>query len=186
MDRNGNADVLPPLKSSTKGNVKAHESNVSGALPLVGGVQVQQLFEEETNQQNKGKVANEIQGLPSVHRPVSYSGNASPASGRRSSLNGSGSLKSRGLPMAPEQAMKQFMHKLTSNEGAKEDICILSHCICNEIHFSAWPVIVKFCLFSWNLSLNSRYTEVNPFIVCTCSLLGSTWHCLHILTWEQL
>ena len=50
--------------------------------------------------------------------------------------------------MAPEQAMKQFMHKLTSNEGAKEDICILSHCICNEIHFSAWPVIVKFCLFS--------------------------------------
>ena len=67
MDRNGNADVLPPLKSSTKGNVKAHESNVSGALPLVGGVQVQQLFEEETNQQNKGKVANEIQGLPSVH-----------------------------------------------------------------------------------------------------------------------
>ena len=23
MDRNGNADVLPPLKSSTKGNVKA-------------------------------------------------------------------------------------------------------------------------------------------------------------------
>ena len=89
MDRNGNADVLPPFKSSTKGNVKAHESNVSGALPLVGGVQVQQLFEEETNQQNKGKVANEIQGLPSVHRPVSYSGNASPASGRRSSLNGS-------------------------------------------------------------------------------------------------
>lgn len=115
-DRNGNADVLPPLKPSTKGNVKAHESNVSGALPLVGGVQVQQLFEEETNQQNKGKVANEIQGLPSVHRPVSYSGNASPASGRRSSLNGSGSLKSRGLPMAPEQAMKQFMHKLTSYE----------------------------------------------------------------------
>ena len=90
MDRNGNADVLPPLKPSTKGNVKAHESNVSGALPLVGGVQVQQLFEEETNQQNKGKVANEIQGLPSVHRPVSYSGNASPASGRRSSLNRDG------------------------------------------------------------------------------------------------
>ena len=106
MDRNGNADVLPPLKSSTKGNVKAQESNVSGALPLVGGLQVQQLFEEETNQQNKGKVANEIQGLPSVNRPVSYSGNTSPASGRRSSLNGSGSLKSRGLPMVPEQAMK--------------------------------------------------------------------------------
>ena len=63
MDRNGNADVLPPLKSSTKGNVKAHESNVSGALPLVGGVQVQQLFEEETNQQNKGKVANEYKAF---------------------------------------------------------------------------------------------------------------------------
>ena len=147
MDRNGNADVLPPLKPSTKGNVKAHESNVSGALPLVGGVQVQQLFEEETNQQNKGKVANEIQGLPSVHRPVSYSGNASPASGRRSSLNGSGSLKSRGLPMAPEQAMKQFMHKLTSNEGAKEDICIFHIAYAMRFTFQLGLLLSNFAFF---------------------------------------
>ena len=115
VDRNGNADVLPPLKPSTKGNVKQHESSISGALPLVGGVQVQQLFEEETNQQNKSKIVNEKQGLPAVHRPISVSGNGSPTSGRRSSVNGSGH-KNRGLPMAPEAAMKQFMQKLTSFE----------------------------------------------------------------------
>ena len=116
VDRNGNTDALPPLKPSTKGNVKAHDSTVSSALPIVGGVQVQQLFEEETNQQNKNKIANEMHGLPAVHRPASVSGNGSPASGRRPSTNGSGSLKARGLPISPETAMKQFMHKLTSFE----------------------------------------------------------------------
>ena len=115
--RSGDADILPPLKPSTKGNLKqqGHESGITGAFPHVGGVQVQQLFEEETNQLNKAKIANEMHGFPAV-RPVSASGQASPSSERRSSANGSGSLKSRGLPMSPEQAMKHYMHKLTSYE----------------------------------------------------------------------
>lgn len=111
--RSGN-DVLPPLKPTTKPNLKHQGQDSSGALPHLGGVQVQQLFEDETNQHNKTKIAPEVQSLPAV-RPFSVSGQASPTSERRSSTNGSASQRSRGQ-MTPEQAMKQFMHKLTPYE----------------------------------------------------------------------
>lgn len=114
MEGKGSTEILPPLKPSTKANLKhqTHEvTNGSGALPHLAGVQVQQLFEDETNQQNKGKIAPEVQALPSV-RPSSVTGRSSSVD-RRS--NGSGSQKNREF-MTPNQAMKQLMHKLTNYE----------------------------------------------------------------------
>lgn len=113
MEGKGSTEILPPLKTSTKANLKHHDvTSNPNALPHLSGVQVQQLFEEETNQQNKGKVAPEVQGLPSV-RPTSQSGGRTQSADRRS--NGSGSQKSRDF-MSPNQAMKQLMHKLTNYE----------------------------------------------------------------------
>ena len=116
MDTTGKADVLPPLKPSTKSHKQmGHENGNSGALPRVSGVQVQQLFEDETNHHHRSKIAAaDVQGLPAV-RPLSVSGQVSPSSERRSS-HSSSSQKARGIPVSPEQAMKQHMHKLTTYE----------------------------------------------------------------------
>ena len=111
--RSGNNDVLPPLKPTTKPSVKHQATDSSGGLPHLGGVQVQQLFEEETNQPNKTKVAPEVQALPAV-RPISASSQASPASAeRRSSTNSS--QRNAGV-MTPGHAMKHHMQKLTQYE----------------------------------------------------------------------
>lgn len=107
--------VLPPLKTTTK-SLKQQNHDSNNTLPHLGGVQVQQLFEEETNQQHRSKA--DGSNLPAV-RTTSNSHASSPAdinNNERKSSADSTSGKSRTLPMTPEKAMKLFMTKLTPFE----------------------------------------------------------------------
>lgn len=109
--------VLPPLKTTTK-TLKQQNHEPSNTLPHLGGVQVQQLFEEETNQQHRGRVDGNTGNLPAV-RASSISHGSSPAdsnNNERKSSADSSSAKGRTLPMTPEKAMKLFMTKLTPFE----------------------------------------------------------------------
>ncbi|XP_046841344.1 dual specificity tyrosine-phosphorylation-regulated kinase 2-like [Xenia sp. Carnegie-2017] len=111
--------VLPPLKTATK-TVKqpSHESN--NTLPHLAGVQVQQLFEEETN--HRGRVEGNANTIAS--RATSNSHNSTPAediknrnnnnTDRKASAESTG--RGRSIPMSPEKAMKVFMNKLTPFE----------------------------------------------------------------------
>ncbi|CAB4021491.1 dual specificity tyrosine-phosphorylation-regulated kinase 2-like [Paramuricea clavata] len=111
--------VLPPLKTATK-TLKQQSHEPNNTLPHLGGVQVQQLFEEETN--HRGKVEGNANNLPSV-RATTNSHTSTPADDinnnnhqdRKSSAESS-TGKSRTLPMTPEKAMKVFMTKLTPFE----------------------------------------------------------------------
>lgn len=110
--------VLPPLKPTTKSLKQQNHDANNNTLPHLGGVQVQQLFEEETNQQHRGKAINGGGNLPAV-RTTSNSHDSSPAdnnNNERKSSADSSSGKSRTLPMTPEKAMKLFMTKLTPFE----------------------------------------------------------------------
>lgn len=109
---------LPPIKSHTIGGSKQKPNdNAPG-----GGVQVQQLFEPDDNHNYKksipsvkGQIPNghvqgpgpTVQPLPNVNRrPSSEHSNGSKGN----------SAKNKTLPMTPEEAMKLYMHKLTSYE----------------------------------------------------------------------
>eukprot|EP00794_Sanderia_malayensis_P006208 gene6208-6923_t len=116
-------EVLPPLKKATnKIPVKqnAHENAGSKPLPHLGGVQVQQLFDEE--HQNKLKsdkrtfphVENSQPAINNTQQPRA-DGAPTPSSERRSSAS-SDSQNAKGQSMSPEQAMKLYMHKLSTFE----------------------------------------------------------------------
>ncbi|EDO46144.1 predicted protein [Nematostella vectensis] len=113
--KTASTDLLPPLKPSTKANLK-HQShdgtNGGGTLPHLGSIQVQQLFEEETNNKLQGKSMPVVHdhGLPSVSR----TGRSPSVIERRQSSNSTGSQKSRSF--TAEVAMKQYMHKLSGYE----------------------------------------------------------------------
>lgn len=112
--------VLPPLKTATK-TLKQQSHESGNTLPHLGGVQVQQLFEEETN--HRGRVEANVNNFTSTVRASSNSHTSiTPADDinnnlqdRKSSAESS-TGKSRTLPMTPEKAMKVFMTKLTPFE----------------------------------------------------------------------
>ena len=114
-------EVLPPLKKTNKIAVKqnSHDSSGSKTLPHLGGVQVQQLFDEEHHQSKLKSVDN--RGLPNVEgtqQPAVTTTHRTdaptPNSERRSSV--SSDSQSKGQAMSPEHAMKLYMHKLTTFE----------------------------------------------------------------------
>ncbi len=113
-------EVLPPLKKTNKIPVKqnSHDNNGSKALPHLGGVQVQQLFDEE----HQNKIKSEKRTFPHVEssQPATNTQQQradvpTPSSERRSSVS-SDSQNSKGQSMTPEQAMKLYMHKLSTFE----------------------------------------------------------------------
>ncbi|XP_076469404.1 dual specificity tyrosine-phosphorylation-regulated kinase 2-like [Babylonia areolata] len=93
---------LPPLTSQTVGGGSTHMNQ--------HGVKVQQLFDDHKHHHQREPVQNGVRPddqsqLPAV-RPSSSAGSA----GSRSSVG------RRGNSMAPESAMKQYMHKLSAFE----------------------------------------------------------------------
>jgi len=105
--------VLPPLKASKNAITKASENG--HALPQLGGIQVQQLYDDSGGGgggENKLKI--EKRPLPTVNNNASRAG-TSPTSDRRSAMSNESSTK-KGQSMTPEQSMKLYMHKLTTFE----------------------------------------------------------------------
>ena len=118
----GHGEVLPPLKKTNKMAVKQSSTDSgSKALPHLGSVQVQQLFDEDGGSQNKLKmITADKRALPAVGKtqPAQTHNQTraeTPGSERRSSVS-SDSQKSKGQSMTPEQAMKLHMHKLSTFE----------------------------------------------------------------------
>lgn len=106
---------LPPIKSHTIGGSKKGNENGSGS----GSVKVQQLFEPDHDNHNYKKAISKGQ-IPNGHGP-GPTAQALPNVGKRPSSdqsNGSkgNSAKQKNGPMTPEEAMKLYMHKLTSYE----------------------------------------------------------------------
>jgi dual specificity tyrosine-phosphorylation-regulated kinase 2/3/4 len=107
---------LPPLKAASNktGTTKAVQENGHG-LPQLGGIQVQQLYDESSGE-NKLKIEAAKRPLPTVANNNNNSRpGTSPTSERRSS-NSNESSKGKGQSMTPEQSMKLYMHKLTTFE----------------------------------------------------------------------
>ena len=111
--RNHHGEVLPPLKPSNKSSVnKLNQENGGHALPQLGTIQVQQLYDEDGTLHSK--IKSEKRPLPTVSNNART--NSSPNSADRRSSMSSESSKSKGQGMSPEQAMKLYMHKLTTFE----------------------------------------------------------------------
>lgn len=115
------SEVLPPLKKTNKISVKqnSHDNTGQKALPQLSGVQVQQLFDEE----HPNKIKTEKRAFPNVdnsqpavhHIQQTRADVPTPGSERRSSMS-SDSQNPKGQSMSPEQAMKLYMHKLSTFE----------------------------------------------------------------------
>lgn len=107
--------ILPPLKAATNknGTAKAAQENGHG-LPQLGGIQVQQLYDESSGE-NKLKIEAAKRPLPTVANNNNSRTGTSPTSERRSSMSNESS-KGKGQSMTPEQSMKLYMHKLTTFE----------------------------------------------------------------------
>lgn len=108
--------ILPPLKaaSNKNGTAKAVQENGHGSLPQLGGIQVQQLYDESSGE-NKLKIEAAKRPLPTVANNNNSRTGTSPTSERRSSMSNESS-KGKGQSMTPEQSMKLYMHKLTTFE----------------------------------------------------------------------
>jgi len=109
-------EVLPPLKASNKSSInKLNQENVGHALPQLGSIQVQQLYDEDGGHLNK--IKSEKRPLPTVANNANTNNNiTSPNSAERSSSMSTESGRNKGQSMTPEQAMKLYMHKLTTFE----------------------------------------------------------------------
>ena len=111
--RNHHGEVLPPLKPSNKNSVnKLNQENGGHALPQLGAIQVQQLYDEDGSLHSK--IKSEKRPLPTVSNNART--NSSPNSTDRRSSMSSESSRSKGQGMSPEQVMKLYMHKLTTFE----------------------------------------------------------------------
>jgi len=114
MRGHGHGEVLPPLKASNKSSInKINQENGSHGLPHLGTIQVQQLYDEDGSLHSKLK--SEKRPLPTVSNVTTRSNNSPISADRRSSMS-SDSSKTKGQGMTPEQAMKLYMHKLTTFE----------------------------------------------------------------------
>ncbi|XP_038054093.1 dual specificity tyrosine-phosphorylation-regulated kinase 2-like [Patiria miniata] len=98
---------LPPIKSHTIGGSKVQKPSEN----IPNGIQVQQLFEPDDNHNYK----RQVQASKQVANGV-VANHARRPSSDNSSDSKSNSAKHRSLPMTPEEAMKLYMHKLTSYE----------------------------------------------------------------------
>lgn len=109
-------EVLPPLKPSNKSSMnKLNQENVGHALPHLGSIQVQQLYDEDAAHLNK--IKSEKRPLPTVgNNHNTNNNNTSPSSADRLSSMSTESGRNKGQAMTPEQAMKLYMHKLTTFE----------------------------------------------------------------------
>ncbi|XP_065673538.1 dual specificity tyrosine-phosphorylation-regulated kinase 2 [Hydra vulgaris] len=107
-----------PLKTTNKYtniNNKFTQENGNYGLPQLASLHVQQLYDDDDDN-NVNKMKNEKRPLPTVNGN-NNNNNASSPTERQSSMSvSSESTKSKVTPMTPEQAMKLFMHKLTTFE----------------------------------------------------------------------
>jgi len=108
----GHGEVLPPLKATNKTSLnKVTQENGTHGLPHLGGIQVQQLYDDTV----ENKIKMDKRPLPTVSNNNHSRAGTSPSSDRKSSMS-TDSGKSKTQAMTPEQSMKLYMHKLTTFE----------------------------------------------------------------------